>query len=209
MQPQGNLYIISAASGTGKTSLTKALADSLRNVIISISHTTRPIKPGEYNDVHYFFVDDHAFEKMITSGIFLEYAKVFGHYYGTSRLFVEEQLNAGKDVVLDIDWQGAQQIRTKMPQCISIFLLPPSQKALRKRLETRKRDTIDVIDYRLKMASGEISHYNEFDYIVINDGFEVALQDLQSIVQTQRLKKSHQILKHAKLIQELLQNSGE
>lgn len=209
MYPQGNLYIIAAASGTGKTSLAKALADSLDSIKISISHTTRPIKPGERSDVNYFFVDNHTFEQMIEAKIFLEYAKVFGHYYGTSQLFVEEQLNTGKDVVLDIDWQGAQQVRKKMPQCISIFLLPPSQEALRKRLETRKRDTAEVIEQRLNMASGEISHYNDFDYIVINDGFEVALQDLQAIVRAQRLTKSKQIVKYEKLIKELLQNSGE
>lgn len=200
----GTLYIIAAASGTGKTSLAKALAESMPNIKISISHTTRPLRINEKANESYFYVDEGTFVDMIAQGAFLEYAKVFDYYYGTSSLFVAEQLQQGFDVLLDIDWQGAQQVRKKMPECVSIFLLPPSQQALRQRLENRKRDTQDVIEKRLMLASSEIAHHNEFDYLVINDGFTAALQDLQAIVRAHRLQKKMQELKHAALLKQLL-----
>lgn len=204
MKILGTVYIIAAASGTGKTSLSKALAESLDNIKISVSHTTRLIKPSESGDVNYFFVDTQKFEAMILANKFLEHAKVFGHYYGTTAEFVAKHINDGIDVILDIDWQGAQQIRQKIPGCVSIFLLPPSLKTLKERLEMRKRDDKNVIAERLKMASSEISHYNEFDYIVVNDDFATALNDLKIIVLAQRLRKNYQIGKHAKLLKELL-----
>ncbi|EKE01977.1 MAG: Guanylate kinase [uncultured bacterium] len=205
MNLKGTLYIIAAASGTGKTSLAKALVATVENVKISISHTTRPIRSGETADRDYFFVDEVAFESLIKKEEFLEHARVFNHYYGTSRRWVEGQLNAGIDVILDIDWQGAQQVRKRMG-CISIFLLPPSRNELRLRLERRKREDAKIIEDRLAAAGSEISHCKEFDYIVINDKFESALEDLKAIVCGKRLQCEHQIKKHDMLIKELLNN---
>lgn len=200
----GTLYIIAAASGTGKTSLAKALAHSLDNMVISVSHTTRPIRNGEKADASYFFVDNESFEQMIATDAFLEYAKVFDHYYGTSRAFVEKQLAAGNDVVLDIDWQGTKLVQAKIPNCVSIFLLPPSKIILRERLENRKRDTAEIIAQRLSLASSEISHYTDYDYLVINDSFDMALSDLQTIVRANRLRRPVQAEKYAQLLQDLL-----
>jgi guanylate kinase len=204
MRSTGTAYVIAAASGTGKTSLAKALVSSLENLKISISHTTRPIKPGEQENVHYFFVQDDIFEQMIARNDFLEYAKVFNYYYGTSRSFMEEQLSVGNDVILDIDWQGAQQIKKGLDNCVSIFLLPPSKDVLRERLRARRRDTDDVIEYRLQMASHEISHYREFDYLVVNDDFDRALRELQSIVVAHRLRQTRQAIENASLLRDLL-----
>lgn len=203
-RPPGTLYIIAAASGTGKTSLTKALAASIDNLKISISHTTRTIRHGEQADINYFFVDTSTFEEMIEANQFLEYAKVFDHYYGTSRAWVEKQLQSGVDILLDIDWQGARQIRNNLP-CVSIFLLPPSRTELKHRLQQRKRDSEEVIAHRLEKASSEISHYHEFDYVVINNQFDVALQDLHAIIHSQKLYTQRQATVHAKLIHDLLE----
>lgn len=207
MKPKGTLYIVAAASGTGKTSLTEALAKTVENVKISVSHTTRPIRANEEQDKNYFFVDHSHFEALIGQQMFLEYARVFDHYYGTSKRWVEEQLNSGSDVILDIDWQGARQVREQI-ECISIFLLPPSSSELRLRLERRNRESAQIIEQRLAAASSEIAHYNEFDYIIINDKFESALVDLQTIVYSQRLRLRHQIVKYDTLIRELLGKSG-
>jgi len=204
MTTPGTLYIIAAASGTGKTSLAKALSESMANIKISVSHTTRPLRANEEENVSYFYVDEGSFVDMIEQDSFLEYAKVFDYYYGTSGVFVREQLQQGFDVILDIDWQGAQQVRQKMPECVSIFLLPPSLDVLRKRLENRKRDTQEIIEKRLVLAGNEVSHYNEFDYLVINDDFDTALQDLQAIVRTHRLQRKVQELKHTALLRELV-----
>lgn len=198
------LYIIAAASGTGKTSLTKALVQSLPNIKISISHTTRPKYPQEIADQSYFFVAEHTFRQMVAAQEFLEYAQVFGHYYGTSRVWVEEQLNQGYDVLLDIDWQGAAQIRKLHPRCESIFLLPPSPEELRRRLQQRKRDDVATIENRLNLASSEIAHYAEFDYIVINDNFEQALKDLQAIICANRLRQNRQAIEYATLLKKLI-----
>ena len=203
MHPQGTLYIIAAASGTGKTSLAKALATTIDNIKISISHTTRPRRTGEIPQQDYFFVDSTTFKNLIKHKEFLEHAKVFQHYYGTSRHWVEQQLNTGNDVVLDIDWQGAKQVQAQM-KCVSIFLLPPSRDELRLRLENRKREDIKVIANRLATASSEIAHCKEFDYIIINDKFTQALVDLTAIVLSKRLQCELQTKKHAMLIAELL-----
>lgn len=203
MRSKGTLYIIAAASGTGKTSLAKALATTIENIKTSISHTTRPIRAGEKPQQDYFFVDVATFESLIKQKELLEYAKVFQHYYGTSRQWVEKQLHAGSDVILDIDWQGAKQIRQQM-ECISIFLLPPSRNELRLRLEKRKREDAKIIADRLATASSEITHYKEFDYIVINDKFAKALDDLKMIIFSKRLQREQQIKKYAMLIKELL-----
>lgn len=201
---RGTLYIIAAASGTGKTSLARALAETVPNMQISVSHTTRPLRPKETANESYFYVNEQKFTQLIEQGALLEYAKVFNYYYGTSVSFVSDKLRQGVDVILDIDWQGAQQVRQKLPSCVSIFLLPPSQQELRRRLEKRKRDSQDVIEQRLMLASSEIAHYDEFDYLVINDCFATALQDLQAIVLSQRLQRKQQELRYATLLKELL-----
>jgi len=178
----GGLFILSAASGTGKTSLANALVESMPDVEFSVSHTTRAPRPGEKYGVHYFFVNRQEFEAMISAGQFLEHAKVFDNYYGTSRAQVEQRLKQGKRVILDIDWQGARSIKARMPEAISIFLLPPSRVALEERLTKRGQDSPDVIASRMAKAMAEISHYREFDHVVVNDDFASALADLQAIV---------------------------
>jgi len=202
MKPKGILYIVAAASGTGKTSLAEALTKTVDNIKISISHTTRQIRANERTGQNYFFVTPEEFESLIEKNAFLEYAQVFDHYYGTSRKWVEEQLNMGIDVVLDIDWQGARLVREQI-QCVSIFLLPPSSAELRLRLERRKREDSQIIEQRLATASSEIAHYKEFDYVVINDKFENALADLQVIIRSQRLRLRQQAEKYDTLIKEL------
>jgi guanylate kinase len=181
MKP-AQLFILSAASGTGKTSLASALVRSLPDVETSISHTTRAPRPGEQDGVHYHFVDKKTFDTMIERGEFLEHATVFGNCYGTARQEVERRLTQGKSVMLDIDWQGARSVRRVMPKAVSIFLLPPSREALMQRLQRRGQDGPDVIARRMHEAISEMSHYQEFDYVVVNDEFEHALADLQRIV---------------------------
>jgi guanylate kinase len=179
------LFIFSAASGTGKTSLANALVESLPNVEFSVSHTTRAPRPGEKYGVHYFFVSHEEFEAMIGRGLFLEHAEVFGNYYGTSRPQVEERLKQGKSMILDIDWQGARSIKARMPQALGIFLLPPSRAALEERLTKRGQDSREVIQKRMNQALEEMSHYHEFDYVVVNDDFDAALADLKAILNNQ------------------------
>lgn len=203
MNPKGTLYIIAAASGTGKTSLAKALATTAENIKISISHTTRPMGINEKEGQNYFFIDLTTFKNLIKENKFLEHAEVFDYYYGTSREWVETQLHSGIDVLLDIDWQGARQIRKQM-ECVSIFLLPPSRAELRIRLEKRKREDAKIIENRLTKANLEIAHYKEFDYIVINDKFEKALEDLKAIIHSKRLELRYQTKKYDILIKELL-----
>lgn len=202
----GTLYIISAPSGGGKTSLVRALVSSVPNLFISVSHTTRLMRPGEQDGINYHFVSDDQFQKLLQQNIFLEHAEVFGHYYGTSRAWVEEQLAQGHDVILEIDWQGAQQIRQRFKQNVSIFILPPSCEALQKRLMTRAQDNLSVIDKRMAQARNEMSHYFEFDYLVINDIFENALEDLRTIILSRRLAIAYQVPQHSKLIQNLLKD---
>ena len=205
MNHKGTLFIIAAASGTGKTTLANALAKAMPNIKISISHTTRPIRPIEQNDSSYFFVDEKEFKNMVENNMFLECANVFGNYYGTSRDWVLKTLNAGYDIVLDIDWQGAKDIRQIMPNnTVSIFLLPPSREILKKRLAERNSDNAEVIMNRIAKASNEISHYNEFDYIVINDDFTRALDDLCAIIKAKRLECATQAKKHSELLADLL-----
>ncbi len=178
----GKLLVIAAPSGAGKTSLVKALLASAPRLRLSISHTTRTMRPTEQQGREYHFVPVPEFERLQAAGEFLEHARVFDNLYGTSRAFVGEQLRGGHDVVLEIDWQGAQQVRRAMPQCVSIFILPPSRQALAERLARRATDTPEVIARRLADATGDMSHYREFDYVVVNDDFEKALADLQRIV---------------------------
>ncbi len=200
----GTPYIVAAPSGAGKTSLVKRLVETTPDVVASISHTTRPPRPGEQDGVHYHFVPPAAFEAMIAQGAFLEHAQVFGHRYGTSRAAVSSSLRAGLDVILEIDWQGARQVRERMPDSLSIFILPPSRDALRQRLAGRGQDSAEVIERRMAAALDELSHYAEFDYLVINDRFETALTELRAILIAQRQRRTAQLERHLELFHILL-----
>jgi guanylate kinase len=201
---QGTLYVVSAPSGAGKTSLVRALGHRLADLMISISHTTRPERPGEVNGREYFFVDQARFQAMIDQAAFLEHARVFDHFYGTARSGVEDCLNRGVDVLLEIDWQGARQVRAALPQCQSIFILPPSRQALEQRLTGRGQDQAAVIARRMQSAISESSHYAEYDYLIINDDFEQALDALRCIVLGNRHKLPCQVYRHQSLISGLL-----
>ncbi|CAL4325054.1 guanylate kinase [Buchnera aphidicola] len=204
---QGILFIISAPSGTGKSSLIEGLlkTKSLYNIKVSISHTTRIMRPGESHGKHYYFISKKEFRIMIKQESFLEYAKVFNNYYGTSRQYIEKMLLSGIDVFLDIDWQGASQIRYKMPKSKSIFLLPPSKDELYKRLRKRGQDSDTVIAKRMEKAVDEMNHYSEYDYLIINDDFQKAINDLKTIVFAEHLCAFHQKNKYNLLISQLLQ----
>jgi guanylate kinase len=182
---RGRLIVISAPSGAGKTSLVKQLLEDDPQLQLSISHTTRKRRPTEAQGREYHFVSAAKFRELEARGEFLEHARVFDNYYGTSRAFVEEQRRQGNDVVLEIDWQGAQQVRARMPQCLSVFVLPPSRQALRERLARRATDTAEVIARRLADAATDMSHYREFDYVVVNDDFAQAVADLKRIIAAQ------------------------
>lgn len=203
-QGRGTLYIVSAPSGAGKTSLVKALTDSDSDVLVSVSHTTRAMRPGEEDGVNYNFVSQEQFLDMVANSDFLEHAEVFGNYYGTSQSWVESTLRAGRDVILEIDWQGAQQVRRLMPEALSIFIVPPSKQALQERLDSRGQDSADVIDGRMKEAASETSHYAEFDYLIVNDQFEEALSDLKSILRARRVRIEAQKEKITSILQDLL-----
>lgn len=201
---QGNLYTISAPSGAGKTSLVKALIESTQQILVSISHTTRAMRPGEIDGVNYHFVNQSQFKAMLETDDFLEHAEVFGNYYGTSKQWVEKTLAAGKDVVLEIDWQGAQQVAEIIPGTIAIFILPPSLPELRERLTNRGQDDDAIINRRMAEAVNEMSHYEAADYIVINDDFQTALTDLQVIFHSQRLSRKRQQVQYHNLLAALL-----
>ncbi len=203
-QAQGTLYIISAPSGAGKTSLVKALLEQDAKVRVSVSHTTRAPRDGEVDGVAYNFVSLAEFDQVIDAGQFLEYAEVFTNKYGTSKLWVEEQLAAGIDVILEIDWQGAQQVREKMPNALSIFILPPSRTELERRLTGRGTDSAEIIAGRMAQAESEMSHFGEFDYLVINDQFDEALNQLQAIFTANRLKMGVQTAVQKSLLEDLL-----
>lgn len=192
---KGTLFIVSAPSGAGKSSLIDALLkrfnldDKLR---LSVSHTTRAPRPGEIDHVSYHFITNEEFEKLIERNAFYEYAHVFDHYYGTSREIVEQWLNEGKDVLLDIDWQGARQIRLQTPDAKGIFIVPPSLEELNRRLVTRATDAPEVIEKRMSKAISEISHYNEYDYVIVNDDFDESLLNMRSIILSNRQKMDKQ-----------------
>ena len=200
----GTLYIVSAPSGAGKTSLVKALVDAQPQVRVSVSHTTRAMRPGEVDGVNYHFVSREEFLARLERNEFLEHAEVFGNLYGTSQRWLEQTLAEGYDLILEIDWQGAQQVRKLMPQARSIFILPPTQEALRQRLNNRGQDSDEIIEKRMREAVSEMSHYVEYDYLVINDDFAHALIDLQSIFRANQLKQQAQQQRHARLLSELL-----
>ena len=178
----GRLFVIAAPSGAGKTSLVKALLASEPGLRLSVSHTTRKRRPTEEDGREYHFVPVPQFERLVARGEFLEHARVFDNFYGTARRFVAEQLRQGHDVILEIDWQGAQQVRRAMPQCVSIFILPPSRRALAERLSRRATDSAEIIARRLRDAAADMSHYREFDYVIVNDDFAQAVSDLRRIV---------------------------
>jgi len=189
---KGTLFIVSAPSGAGKTSLVKALIASLDNVVVSVSHTTRPSRPGEVDGVNYHFVDEETFLKLRSEDGFFEWAEVFGNLYGTAKAGIDDQLARGIDVILEIDWQGARQIRAQRDDTVSLFILPPSTATLRQRLTTRGQDNDEVIEKRMLAAKAELAHYSEADFLVLNDVFERALEDLRSIVRACGLKQGKQ-----------------
>ena len=184
----GILFIVSAPSGAGKTSLLKALLPTDRRLALSISHTTRSPRPGDEDGVHYHFVGHGEFEQLIAAGAFLEHARVFDNRYGTAREAVARQLRGGQDVILEIDWQGARQVRQLFPHAVSVFIAPPSIEALRQRLQARGQDAPEVIARRMRDAKAELEHYPEYQYLVVNDVFEDALTDLGAIVRAERLR---------------------
>lgn len=201
---EGTLFIVAAPSGAGKSTLVNALLEREPSISLSISHTTRPPRPGEQYGRHYYFVERAEFEREVAEGVFLEHAEVHGNFYGTSRRTVQDLLQQGRDVLLEIDWQGAAQIRKAKPDVVSVFILPPSRAELERRLRGRGSDSAEVIERRLRNSRGEIAHAHEFDYIVVNDRFEDALDNLQAIVRAVRQRSTLQCQRHESLILELL-----
>lgn len=198
-QPAGSVFIVAAPSGAGKSSLVTALLAQEPEIILSVSTTTRAPRPGETHGKEYFFASEEEFLARERDGEFLESARVHGNYYGTSRLLIEEQIRAGKDVLLEIDWQGAQQVRLQFPSAIGVFILPPSIAALEQRLRKRGQDSDDVIAHRVVAAAGEIAHAPEFDYVIINENFESALSQLAAIARAARCRYRQQAARHSPL----------
>ncbi len=204
MSSRGTLYTVSAPSGAGKTSLVQALIDTTDNVRVSVSHTTRAMRPGEEDGVNYHFTERDAFTQMIGDSAFLEHAEVFGNLYGTSTQWVKDTLAGGTDVILEIDWQGAQQVRRLIPETKSVFILPPSREELTRRLTGRGQDDNSIIDARMQEAINEMSHYVEGHYVIINDDFDVALNEFRAILVSQRLTLDNQQQRHEQLLSSLL-----
>ncbi len=204
---KGTLFVISAASGAGKTSLVKSVLQHVSDIEVSVSHTTRASREGEVDGVDYHFVDKETFQAMVNGSEFIESATVFGNMYGTSRQHIQEQLLKGKDVILEIDWQGARQIRQLMNDCRTIYVVPPSVAVLRERLTSRGQDDESVINQRMQEAISEMSHYVEFDYLIINDDFDEARDNLAAIIKGNRMLHEHQQQKHADLLAKLLSGS--
>jgi len=206
-----NLFIIAAPSGCGKTSLVEALIKKTKNLCVSVSHTTRPPRPDEVNGINYYFVSINEFEEMIKNNAFVEHAIVFDNHYGSSTKLIREKLDEGVDVILEIDWQGARQVKENMPNAISIFILPPSKEALLERLQQRAQDNDATINKRMSDARNQMQHFNEFDYLIINDDFDSALNDLNLIIcipdkasERFSLSLSEQSKKHKKLLKKLI-----
>ena len=188
----GTLFIIAAPSGAGKTSLIKALVEQIENLSVSISYTTREPRPDETDGECYHFIDENRFKGLINQNCFLEYAKVFEHYYGTPRDWVEQELKAGNNIILEIDWQGAEQVNSQLRGSVSIFVLPPDYQTLKDRLVSRQNDDMETIEFRMDAAREEISHYKDFDYIVINDDFDTAVSEIEAIITASNLGKCRQ-----------------
>ena len=204
MSMRGTLYIVAAPSGAGKSSLVNAVLARDPNIALSISFTSRAPRPGERHAEHYHFVTADEFQAMVAAGDFFEHALVHGDWKGTARQSVEPQLNAGRDVLLEIDWQGARQVRAKVPGAVSVFILPPSRQALEQRMRARGQDSEAVIAQRLAAAREEMSHYGEFDYVIVNEHFAVAVDELCAIFTASRLRRDAQVARHGKLISALL-----
>lgn len=204
MSSRGTLYTVSAPSGAGKTSLVQALIDTTDNVRVSVSHTTRAMRPGEENGVNYHFTERETFVEMINNNAFLEHAEVFTNLYGTSTQWVKDTLAGGTDVILEIDWQGAQQVRRLIPETVGIFILPPSREELTRRLTGRGQDDSSIIDARMQEAINEMSHYVEGHYVIINDDFDIALAEFKAILLSQRLTLDNQQQRHEQLLSSLL-----
>ncbi len=199
----GNLFIVSAPSGAGKTSLVNALLTCNRQIDVSVSYTTRPPRPGEVDGKEYHFVSREVFLAMAKHGDFLESAEVYGNMYGTSQSWIEAETASGRDIMLEIDWQGAMQVRRKFPDCISIFILPPSLHALEVRLLGRGQDSAEVIAQRLRAAQSDIAHVAEFDYVIINDNLDAALRQLDSVIVAAGLRSDRQLARQQDLINQL------
>ncbi len=204
MNQRGTLYIVAAPSGAGKSSIVNAVLQRDTGIALSISFTSRGPRPGERHAQHYHFISADEFQQMIAAGDFFEYARVHGDWKGTARQSVEPQLAAGKDVLLEIDWQGARQVREKIPEAVSVFILPPSRDALEQRMRARGQDSEEVIQQRLANAREEMSHYDEFDYVIVNDVFETAVGEMHAIFTASRLRRQPQQVRHRQLIADLL-----
>jgi guanylate kinase len=201
---RGTLYIVAAPSGAGKSSIVNAVLARDPNIALSISFTSRQPRPGERHAEHYHFVSAAEFEAMVEAGDFFEHALVHGDWKGTARQSVEPQLSAGKDVLLEIDWQGARQVRNKVPDAVSVFILPPSREALEQRMRNRNQDSEAVIAQRLEAARDEMSHYTEFDYVIVNEHFDTAVAEMCAIFTASRLRREAQVARHSRLITQLL-----
>jgi guanylate kinase len=200
----GNLFTVSAPSGAGKTSLVRALVDRNRGLHVSVSHTTRAQRPGEENGLNYHFVDRGTFEASAANGEFFEWAEVFGNLYGTARTEVTARLEQGMDIILEIDWQGAEQVKAAVPTSCSIFIVPPSLDTLRERLQGRGQDDNKTIENRMAEAKSELEHWREADYVVLNDSFDTALNDLESIIRSQHLRRENQAIRLSRTLSEIL-----
>ncbi len=205
---RGTLYIVSAPSGAGKSSLLQAALSEIDGVLLSVSHTTRAPRPGEENGVHYNFTSVADFRKGVEADHFLEHAQVFDNYYGTSEIWVRDTMQRGMDVILEIDWQGARQVRDRMKEAVGIFILPPSQQALQERLQGRGQDSEEIISRRMDDAVSEMSHYDEYDFLIINDDFAQAKDELKAIFLAQRLRIDAQSEKNGLLLKSLLEESS-
>lgn len=201
---RGTLFIVAAPSGAGKSSIVNACLARDRNISLSISFTSRPPRPGERHAEHYHFVDDAEFQRMIEAGDFFEYARVHGDWKGTARQSVEPQLAAGRDVLLEIDWQGARQVRAAVPDAVGVFILPPSRAALDQRMRKRGQDSEEVMARRLAAAREEMSHFDEFDYVIVNEDFDTAVDEMCAVFTASRLRREAQARRHGALIEALL-----
>ena len=204
MSMRGTLFIVAAPSGAGKSSIVNACLARDRNISLSISFTSRPPRPGERHAEHYHFVDDAEFEAMVAAGDFFEHALVHGDWKGTARQSVEPQLAAGRDVLLEIDWQGAQQVRAAVPDAVGVFILPPSRAALEERMRKRGQDSEEVMARRLAAAREEMSHFDEFDYVIVNEDFDTAVDEMCAVFTASRLRRDAQVARHGRLISSLL-----